>query len=236
MIHADSTDPPAGTLSVVGTGSVTTTPDSARLSAGVTTDGATASEAMDANAKAMAKVIAGAEGRGDRIEGPADRVRVRQPALRRRRAEDHGLQRLELGVRARARPLRRRRRDRRRGRRRRQQRQRPVARARRPGQALPRRAREGRRERAGEGSCARPSRRRLARLRAVAEREPGEPRADRLRRRDEGCWTPGRRSSPAPPRSRRASASSSGSTSPAGLQRPVCAVSRPESTAPANAS
>lgn len=58
MIHADSTDPPAGTLSVVGTGSVTTTPDSARLSAGVTTDGATASEAMDANAKAMAKVIA----------------------------------------------------------------------------------------------------------------------------------------------------------------------------------
>jgi uncharacterized protein len=57
MIHADSTDPPAGTLSVVGTGSVTTTPDSATLSAGVTTDGATASEAMDANAKAMAKVI-----------------------------------------------------------------------------------------------------------------------------------------------------------------------------------
>ena len=57
MIRADSTDPPAGTLSVVGTGSVTTTPDTARVSAGVTTDGTTASEAMDANAKAMEKVI-----------------------------------------------------------------------------------------------------------------------------------------------------------------------------------
>jgi uncharacterized protein len=57
LIRADSGDPPAGTLSVLGTGSVTTTPDSARLSAGMTTEGSTASEAMDANAKAMAKVI-----------------------------------------------------------------------------------------------------------------------------------------------------------------------------------
>jgi uncharacterized protein YggE len=58
LIFADSTDTPAGTLSVVGVGSVTTTPNSARVSAGVTTDGATASQAMHANAKAMAKVIA----------------------------------------------------------------------------------------------------------------------------------------------------------------------------------
>jgi uncharacterized protein YggE len=57
LIRADSGDPPAGTLSVLGTGSVTTAPDSARLSAGMTTQGSTASEAMDANAKAMAKVI-----------------------------------------------------------------------------------------------------------------------------------------------------------------------------------
>jgi uncharacterized protein YggE len=57
LIRADTGDPPPGTLSVVGTGSVTTTPDTARLSAGVTTQGSTASEAMDANAQAMAKVI-----------------------------------------------------------------------------------------------------------------------------------------------------------------------------------
>ena len=57
LIRADIGDPPAGTLSVLGTGSVTTTPDTARLSAGMTTQGSTASEAIDANAKAMAKVI-----------------------------------------------------------------------------------------------------------------------------------------------------------------------------------
>ena len=58
LIRADTGDPPPGTLSVLGTGSVTTTPDTARLSAGMTTQGSTASEAMDANATAMAKVIA----------------------------------------------------------------------------------------------------------------------------------------------------------------------------------
>jgi uncharacterized protein YggE len=57
LIQADSGDPQPGTLSVVGTGSVTTTPDTATLSAGVTTQGSTASEAMDANARAMVKVI-----------------------------------------------------------------------------------------------------------------------------------------------------------------------------------
>src|SRR6266536_1195910 len=57
LIHADTGDPPPGTLSVVGTGSVTATPDTATLSAGVTTQGASASEAMAANASAMAKVI-----------------------------------------------------------------------------------------------------------------------------------------------------------------------------------
>src|SRR6266480_1772458 len=57
LILADSSDPQSGTLSVDGTGSVATQPDSATLSAGVTTQGATASEAMNANAKAMAKVI-----------------------------------------------------------------------------------------------------------------------------------------------------------------------------------
>ena len=57
LIHADSSDPKPGTLSVVGSGSVTTTPDTARLSAGVTTQGSKASEAMDANAKKMERVI-----------------------------------------------------------------------------------------------------------------------------------------------------------------------------------
>ena len=57
LIHAGTSDPPSGTLSVVGTGSVTTKPDTATLSAGVTTQAATAAEAMRANAEAMAKVI-----------------------------------------------------------------------------------------------------------------------------------------------------------------------------------
>jgi uncharacterized protein YggE len=58
LIRADAGDPPLGTLTVTGTGSVTTQPDTARLSAGVTTQGANASDAMAANGEAMAKVIA----------------------------------------------------------------------------------------------------------------------------------------------------------------------------------
>src|SRR5438876_3429286 len=57
LIRADSANPSSSTLSVLGTGSVTTKPDTATLSAGVTTQGSTATEAMDANARAMAKVI-----------------------------------------------------------------------------------------------------------------------------------------------------------------------------------
>src|SRR2546426_2309024 len=57
LISADTGDPPPGTLSVLGTGSVTTTPDTASLSAGVTTQGSTASDAIAANADAMSKVI-----------------------------------------------------------------------------------------------------------------------------------------------------------------------------------
>jgi uncharacterized protein YggE len=58
LIRAESSDPPAaGTLSVVGTGVVKTKPDTARISAGVTTDAAKADEAMKANATAMQKVI-----------------------------------------------------------------------------------------------------------------------------------------------------------------------------------
>ena len=58
LIHADSGGSAAGTLSVLGTGSVTVTPDTATVSAGVTTQGQTASDAMDANGTAMAKVVA----------------------------------------------------------------------------------------------------------------------------------------------------------------------------------
>jgi uncharacterized protein YggE len=57
LIRADSSAPQPGTLSVTGAGSVKTTPDTATVSAGVTTQGSTASEAMDANARAMATVI-----------------------------------------------------------------------------------------------------------------------------------------------------------------------------------
>ena len=57
LIRAESGDPAAGTLSVVGTGVVKTKPDTARISAGVTTEGAKADEAMKANATAMQKVI-----------------------------------------------------------------------------------------------------------------------------------------------------------------------------------
>jgi uncharacterized protein len=58
LIRADSGDPALGTLTVAGTGSVTTRPDTARVSAGVTTQSSTASGAMTANADATAKVIA----------------------------------------------------------------------------------------------------------------------------------------------------------------------------------
>jgi uncharacterized protein YggE len=57
LIHADAGDPARGTLSVLGTGVVTTIPDTARISAGVATQDATASDAMSANAGAMSKVI-----------------------------------------------------------------------------------------------------------------------------------------------------------------------------------
>jgi uncharacterized protein len=58
LIHADAGDPAPGTLSVLGTGSVTTIPDTARVSAGVTTQAPNASDAIGANADAMSKVIA----------------------------------------------------------------------------------------------------------------------------------------------------------------------------------
>jgi uncharacterized protein YggE len=57
LIRAESTDPRPGTISVDGTGSVTTEPDTATTSFGVVTQGATAKEAMDKNSTAMAKVI-----------------------------------------------------------------------------------------------------------------------------------------------------------------------------------
>jgi uncharacterized protein YggE len=57
LIHAEAGDPASGTLSVLGTGVVTTIPDTARISTGVATQGATASDAMSAIAGAMSKVI-----------------------------------------------------------------------------------------------------------------------------------------------------------------------------------
>jgi uncharacterized protein YggE len=57
LIRADTSDAAPGTLSIVGTGVVTTKPDTATVSAGVTTQASKASEAMSSNAAAMAKVI-----------------------------------------------------------------------------------------------------------------------------------------------------------------------------------
>src|SRR5207249_4659910 len=57
LIRADNGDPAPGTLSVVGTGIVKTEPDTATTSFGVSTQGATAEEAMSENSRAMAKVI-----------------------------------------------------------------------------------------------------------------------------------------------------------------------------------
>jgi uncharacterized protein len=57
LIHAESTDPKPGTISVDGSGSVETKPDTATTSFGVVTQGATAQEAMAENSAAMKKVI-----------------------------------------------------------------------------------------------------------------------------------------------------------------------------------
>src|SRR4051794_25702953 len=56
LIRADSTDRP-GTISVTGSGTVTTEPDTATTSFGVVTQGTTAREAMAQNSEEMAKVI-----------------------------------------------------------------------------------------------------------------------------------------------------------------------------------
>jgi uncharacterized protein len=57
LIRADAGEAAPGTLSVLGTGSVTTRPDTARISAGVTTQAPNAADAISANADAMSKVI-----------------------------------------------------------------------------------------------------------------------------------------------------------------------------------
>jgi uncharacterized protein len=57
LIRADAGEAAPGTLVVLGTGSVTTKPDTASMSAGVTTQAPTAAGAISANADAMAKVI-----------------------------------------------------------------------------------------------------------------------------------------------------------------------------------
>ena len=48
----------AGTISIEGRGEVTAAPDTAFITSGVTTQGATAREALDLNTKAMAELIA----------------------------------------------------------------------------------------------------------------------------------------------------------------------------------
>jgi uncharacterized protein YggE len=57
LVRADSGAQAAATISVVGTGVVEAAPDTASVSAGVTTQAATASAAMTSNGAAMTKVI-----------------------------------------------------------------------------------------------------------------------------------------------------------------------------------
>jgi uncharacterized protein YggE len=65
LIRADTGNPSSpATLSVVGTGVVTTKPDTALVSAGVTSQAAKAADAMSANADAMTKVIDALKARG----------------------------------------------------------------------------------------------------------------------------------------------------------------------------
>ncbi len=54
----------AGSITVQGQGEVTATPDMAMINSGVTTQGATAREALDANSKAMADLMAALEAAG----------------------------------------------------------------------------------------------------------------------------------------------------------------------------
>lgn len=54
----------AGSITVQGQGEVTATPDMAMINSGVTTQGATAREALDANSKAMAELMAALEAAG----------------------------------------------------------------------------------------------------------------------------------------------------------------------------
>ena len=58
ITRAQSSNPPAGTISVVGNGKVTTVPDTASTSFGVTTQASDAQDAMQQNSREMAKVIA----------------------------------------------------------------------------------------------------------------------------------------------------------------------------------
>src|SRR3954447_16516618 len=57
LIRADPGDSTPGTISVTGSGTVTTEPDAATTSFGVVTQGSTAREAMSQNSAEMAKVI-----------------------------------------------------------------------------------------------------------------------------------------------------------------------------------
>ena len=54
----------AGSISIEGRGEVTAAPDMAQINSGVTTQGATAREALDANTAAMAELIAELKGSG----------------------------------------------------------------------------------------------------------------------------------------------------------------------------
>jgi uncharacterized protein YggE len=64
LIRASSSDPQPGTISVTGTGSVDTAPDTATMSFGVTTQASTAQEAMSQNSQQTAQLIAALKGAG----------------------------------------------------------------------------------------------------------------------------------------------------------------------------
>ena len=104
--HAED-DKPKRAITVSASGTVSVEPDQARITSGVTADGASAREALTANTAAMQKVIAALKEGRHRRQGYPDRVVPRRAALhaahRGAGPEDRRLQREQRGAGARAR-------------------------------------------------------------------------------------------------------------------------------------
>src|SRR5215203_6842710 len=87
-LAARAEDPQPGTITVMGTGTVSSVPDTATISFGVVTQATTAAQAMSANTTAAERMIAAVKGAG--IDSKDDPHRLRDavsPVLRTRRRD-----------------------------------------------------------------------------------------------------------------------------------------------------